>query len=83
MNNKKNIPALAGGVVCIVLLTLLDQITKTIAVNKLSQEPYVLIDGVFEFHYIQNYGSAWKNNSFDYRNVDYDDVNYLRIYTDA
>ena len=59
MNNKKNIPALAGGVVCIALLTLLDQITKAIAVNKLSQEPYVLIDGVFEFHYIQNYGSAW------------------------
>ena len=50
---------LAGGFVCVVLLTLLDQITKVTAVNKLSQKPYVLIDGVFEFHYIQNYGSAW------------------------
>lgn len=59
MNNKKTIPALTGGFICVVLLTLLDQITKTIAVNKLSQKPYVLIDGVFEFHYIQNYGSAW------------------------
>lgn len=59
MNNKKTIPALAGGLVCAILLTLLDQITKTMAVNKLSQNPYVLIDGVFEFHYIQNYGSAW------------------------
>ena len=59
MNKKNNLLALAGGFVCVVLLTLLDQITKVTAVNKLSQNPYVLIDGVFEFHYIQNYGSAW------------------------
>lgn len=59
MDNKKTIPALAAGLICVIFLTLLDQITKTIAVNTLSQKPYVLIDGVFEFHYIQNYGSAW------------------------
>lgn len=59
MNKKNNLLVLAGGFVCVVLLTLLDQITKVTAVNKLSQKPYVLIDGVFEFHYIQNYDSAW------------------------
>ncbi|MCM1467098.1 MAG: signal peptidase II [Alistipes sp.] len=59
MNRKKNRLALAGGFLCIVLLTALDQLTKAAAVKRLSLKPYVLIDGVFEFHYTQNYGSAW------------------------
>lgn len=59
MDKKNNIPVLAGGFLCAAVLTLLDQVTKIAAVNKLSGKPFVLIDGVFEFHYIQNYGSAW------------------------
>ena len=38
----------------------LDQWTKALAVNHLmGQEPYVLIPGVFEFHYSENRGAAF------------------------
>lgn len=59
MNKKKNGLVLAGALICVILLTALDQITKAAAVDKLSDKPFVLIEGVFEFRYIQNYGSAW------------------------
>lgn len=59
MEKKKNILILLISLVSIVILTIIDQITKVIAVNKLADNSFVLIDGVFEFRYIQNYGSAW------------------------
>lgn len=59
MEKKKNLFILLTGLISVIILTFLDQITKVIAVEKLSDKPFVLIDGVFEFRYIQNYGSAW------------------------
>lgn len=38
----------------------LDQWSKSLAVLKLkNQEPFVIWDGVFEFHYYENTGAAW------------------------
>ena len=42
------------------ILVALDQWTKALAVQVLkNQEPYVIWDGVFEFHYFENTGAAW------------------------
>ncbi len=42
------------------ILTVLDQITKYYAVIKLKDKPaFVLIDGVFELHYLENSGAAF------------------------
>lgn len=46
--------------VCIVILIALDQYTKHLAVVYLyQQEPYVMIPGVFELHFLVNYGAAF------------------------
>ena len=43
-----------------VLLVIFDQITKNIAVLNLKDKPpYVLWDGVFELHYLENSGAAF------------------------
>ncbi len=43
-----------------VLLVILDQITKNLAVVYLKDKPaYVLWDGVFELHYLENRGAAF------------------------
>lgn len=43
-----------------VLLVLLDQFTKFLAVRFLKgQEPFVIWDGVFELHYLENRGAAF------------------------
>lgn len=42
------------------ILVALDQWTKVLAVQFLkNQDPYVIWDGVFEFHYFENTGAAW------------------------
>lgn len=47
-------------IICTGVLTLLDQLTKIAAVNELKgQKPFVIIDGVFEFYYLENTGTAW------------------------
>lgn len=47
-------------VMCTGVLTLLDQFTKIAAVNRLKgQDPFVIINGVFEFYYLENTGTAW------------------------
>ena len=52
----KYIKAIIG----IVILTAIDQITKFLAVRYLMENgPIVLIDGVFELHYLENRGSAF------------------------
>ena len=44
----------------LVLLLVLDQFTKVLAVQYLKgSEPFVVWDGVFEFHYFENTGAAW------------------------
>lgn len=59
MKDKKNLLFIIIGIIMVAVLTFLDQITKIMAVNKLSDGPFVLIEGVFEFRYINNYGAAW------------------------
>lgn len=59
MEKRKNSIMMLAGLVSVLFLTFLDQITKQIAAEKLADKPFILIDGVFEFRYIRNYGSAW------------------------
>lgn len=48
------------GIVAFIALLIIDQLTKVRAVNTLKgQEPFVLIDGVFELHYLENFGAAF------------------------
>lgn len=59
-DNKVNKKALTIYLVGIVLLTLVDQITKVLAVQGLkNQKPFVVIPGVFELFYLENKGAAW------------------------
>lgn len=47
-------------IICTGVLTLLDQLTKIAAVSELKEKkPFVIIDGVFEFYYLENTGTAW------------------------
>lgn len=62
MDNKKkyNIKALVILLIVSCVLVIVDQITKIMAVSKLKeQKPFVIIDGVFEFYYLENTGTAW------------------------
>lgn len=58
--SKKNIGIrlilLIAGVAALVGL---DQWTKQLVRERLIDKPYVLIDGVFEFHYLENRGAVW------------------------
>lgn len=45
--------------VAIALGVALDQYTKHMAVLNLKDGPFVLIDGVFELHYLENHGAAF------------------------
>ena len=46
--------------VAIVMLVILDQLTKFLAVIKLKNSiPFVLIDGVFELKYLENQSAAF------------------------
>ena len=43
-----------------IILLALDQVTKSLAVQHLKgSEPFVIWDGIFEFHYFENTGAAW------------------------
>lgn len=55
--NKKG---LLGYILGIVLLCLIDQLTKIAAVSALKgNSPFVLIKNVLEFYYLENAGMAW------------------------
>ncbi|MDE6219427.1 MAG: signal peptidase II [Lachnospiraceae bacterium] len=59
MNKKKKI-RLAGDVLLVLLLIAVDQTTKYFAVTKLmNQKPWVVWEGVFELHYLENRGAAF------------------------
>lgn len=48
------------GIVGFMALLIIDQLTKIRAVNTLKgKDPFVLIDGVFELHYLENFGAAF------------------------
>ncbi len=63
MNGKKHnegIASLGIGAALAVLLILLDQVTKYLAVRILKGGPaFVLIPGVFELRYLENHGAAF------------------------
>ena len=49
-----------AGLIGFAVLILIDQFTKHLAVVRLKgQEPFVLIENVFEFHYLENQGAAF------------------------
>ena len=59
---KQNARQLITGLIFTSLMIFLDQFTKAIAVSKLKgKEAFVLIDGVFEFQYLENYGAAFSS----------------------
>ncbi len=59
MNKKKKV-LLVIDILLMILLVVGDQITKYIAVLKLKgNQPWVLIEGVFELHYLENRGAAF------------------------
>ena len=58
--NKKKKRLLTIDLLFMVLLIMADQFTKYFAVANLkNHEPWVLWDGVFELHYLENRGAAW------------------------
>lgn len=61
--NKKSGKVMGISLLAVALLVILDQITKYLAVIKLrGQEPFVLINGVFQLRYLENTSAAF---SFD------------------
>lgn len=61
MNTKKQLGMLYGlGAVLSIILIWLDQFTKHLAVEGLrGQQPFVLLEGVFELRYLENQGAAF------------------------
>lgn len=58
--NKKRLFCLLADLICFVGLVYLDQITKSLAVMNLKDKPaHILLDGVFELHYLENRGAAF------------------------
>ncbi|MDE6365328.1 MAG: signal peptidase II, partial [Lachnospiraceae bacterium] len=58
--NKKKKRLLLIDVLLMFLLIMADQITKYLAIiNLRNHEPWVLWDGVFELHYLENRGAAF------------------------
>lgn len=52
--------SITTGIICFVLLTVFDQITKKQAVLRLKdQEPVILIKNVFQLYYLENHGAAF------------------------
>ncbi len=48
------------GLLLVILLIALDQWTKLLAVQHLKgQKPFVILDGIFELHYLENRGAAF------------------------
>lgn len=59
MNKKKNV-LLIVDVILMAVFVFLDQLTKYYAIFYLKDQPsFVLVDGVFELHYLENSGAAF------------------------
>lgn len=56
---NKNLKINIVGILAVLLFTALDQITKYFAAMNLKEGPFVLWDGVFELHYLENRGAAF------------------------
>lgn len=60
ISNKKRVLCLFLDIIFFAGLVYLDQITKALAVKHLKDQPaFVLMDGVFELHYLENRGAAF------------------------
>ena len=60
MNKCKTSAQYLQGVILTILLVLLDQLTKYLAVlNLKDQEAFVILPGIFEFHYLENQSAAF------------------------
>lgn len=60
MDNSKRIRSCLTGAVCFLILIFIDQLTKWLAVvNLKDKEPFIIIDGVFQLHYLENRGAAF------------------------
>ena len=60
VNNKKTIQFIGVDCILMVVLTLLDQWTKSLVVHHLKdQNDIILIPGVFQLHYLENRGAAF------------------------
>ena len=57
--NKTSFAGWAAALASVAALTLLDQITKILAADRLADGPFVLIPGVFELRYLENRGAAF------------------------
>lgn len=57
--NKKRVAGLLFYIIGVILLTELDQITKVIAENKLTEKSVPVIKGVFSLSFLRNPGAAW------------------------
>jgi len=59
-SNKKKGLCLFLDVILFAVLVYIDQITKNMAVANLKDKPaYILLDGIFELHYLENRGAAF------------------------
>ena len=59
-SNKKKGIGLFLDIIMFAILVYIDQITKNLAVTHLKDKPaFVLMDGVFELHYLENRGAAF------------------------
>lgn len=48
------------GIILSIILIVIDQVTKLMAIHGLmNQQPFVIWDGVFELHYLENRGAAF------------------------
>lgn len=57
---KQNFFIIALDFILLILMVVLDQYTKNLAVIKLkNNQPFPLIDEVFELHYLENHGAAF------------------------
>lgn len=57
---KRNYKSIIIGILFIITFVAFDQVTKYLAVTKLKDnDPFVILDGVFEFLYVENRGAAW------------------------
>ena len=63
VQNCKSTKIMGGSIAAVVLLVLLDQLTKILATIKLKgQEPFVILKGIFQLRYLENESAAF---SFD------------------
>ena len=59
MNQKNKMAFSILAFLGVILLTCIDQFTKFLAVKHLKDAPYEVIPGIFEFHYLENSGTAF------------------------